>query len=509
MRKNKRFVEAMENVPEIDNMNGAVPVVMADAKEVSDARKERVELMMKKHRKETGAEENKPFTGTKGKNMEGKKNTELNKLDLNEELFEAYGVRETSDKLLDLVDGGAIDKDFLINALVKYLSEDEVKDFCEMNEIFIDDEEDLDESINEAVGKIRAGSIESTKVFIDSVDEPDNFVAVKVTTAFTADGDFNSHMFDDGAPVLKCFYRGKTSFVQNVEIPKNSWLVVSPYYEDVYRFNGKGWILLQDSLSDITEFITSNYKDIIDYDDPLLETVKTDLSNKKGSMTQVLTDATAKLNACSSVSELHNAIKELFAANNINTVASNRLLNNIEKSKSLTDAQFKLYNSILAGSKLSVNETLLDDDDNEYDMHTFISDLFTRSGERYSNVERPMKLRRFDYNARDLDNEDINDLSFAVSSTRDGDIVLSAEKEEKFDKAKQMCDHFGLDYEIKPPRAATRSPYGWDMIIWVPFDEQGNVLSVERYFKEYAPELGIDPAEIIKGQGRVRYKKKK
>lgn len=114
------------------------------------------------------------------------------------------------------------------------------------------------EDMDEAFGGIRAGSQESTKVFIDSTDDSDNFIAVKVTTAFTTDGDFNSHMFGDGAPVLKYFYRGGTSRVSDVKIPKNSWLVVSPWYGEVYRFNGKGWIMLQDSPSDIQEFTTYN-----------------------------------------------------------------------------------------------------------------------------------------------------------------------------------------------------------------------------------------------------------
>lgn len=112
------------------------------------------------------------------------------------------------------------------------------------------------EDMDEAVAGIRAGSQESTKVFMDATDDPDNFVAVKVTTEFTTDGDFNSHMFDDGAPVLKYFYRGGTSRVYDVKIPKNSWLVVSPWYGEVFRFNGKGWIMLQDSPSDIQEFTT-------------------------------------------------------------------------------------------------------------------------------------------------------------------------------------------------------------------------------------------------------------
>ena len=42
--------------------------------------------------------------------------------------------REYTNKLLEMVEEGIIDKDYLIIAFCKYLSEDDVKDLMECNE---------------------------------------------------------------------------------------------------------------------------------------------------------------------------------------------------------------------------------------------------------------------------------------------------------------------------------------------------------------------------------------
>ena len=47
--------------------------------------------------------------------------------------------REYTNKLLEMVEEGLLDRDAVIMACVKYMSEDEVKDMMECNE-FIEDE---------------------------------------------------------------------------------------------------------------------------------------------------------------------------------------------------------------------------------------------------------------------------------------------------------------------------------------------------------------------------------
>lgn len=77
----------------------------------------------------------------------------------------------------------------------------------------------------------------------------------------------------------------------------------------------------------------------------------------KHSMASVLTDNTNELTeVCKSgsVNEIYNFVAGLFEKESINTKASNRLLNNIKSANSATKAMFIVYNSMMAGSGLSV-----------------------------------------------------------------------------------------------------------------------------------------------------------
>lgn len=49
--------------------------------------------------------------------------------------------REYTNKLLEMIEEGLLDKDTVIMACVKYMSEDEVKDMMESNEFINEDSE--------------------------------------------------------------------------------------------------------------------------------------------------------------------------------------------------------------------------------------------------------------------------------------------------------------------------------------------------------------------------------
>jgi hypothetical protein len=53
--------------------------------------------------------------------------------------------REATNRLLEMVEEGSLDKDTVILACVGYMSEDEVADMCRANEFFEDEEDDEDE----------------------------------------------------------------------------------------------------------------------------------------------------------------------------------------------------------------------------------------------------------------------------------------------------------------------------------------------------------------------------
>lgn len=429
---------SMRNVPEISDIEGTVPVVMADAKKVSDERAKETEKILAKHRKETCTSVDKAFTGTRGEIMKGDENPELKKLDLNESLFEPVGVREYPIKILQMVEEGIVDKYDLINSLIQYMSEDDVKDFYN---IYFDADDEVDEDYDE-------GLI----------------------------GDISLNVDASGSSVG--FLGGKAGPVTN-------------------------------------ESATAT-----------LERPRIDLSKKQGSMTQVLSDASNNLNSCASVDELHNKVKELFDESDINTVASNRLLTSISKSRNLTDAQQTVYNSILSGSGLGTiksdrrlladNESeiadmkdnaerkpIIDDDGNEYDMFNFVYDMLTKRTALHRKPVSPIKFRAFNYNGMKLGDESSDaETNTAIHADRDGDVVVEAKDEARFEPIKAMCDTYQLDYEIIPPRAQSTNTYKYSMKIWIPFDYEGNPQTVEDYFNE----IGIDPRTVVTGQDKKKYK---
>ena len=54
-------------------------------------------------------------------------------------------VRQATDKILEMVEEGILDKDMVIMSCLKYMSEDDVADMAHSNEFFINEEEDDEE----------------------------------------------------------------------------------------------------------------------------------------------------------------------------------------------------------------------------------------------------------------------------------------------------------------------------------------------------------------------------
>ena len=51
-------------------------------------------------------------------------------------------VRQATNRVLEMVEEGVLDKDTVIMSCLKYMSEDDVADMAQMNEFFYDDEEE-------------------------------------------------------------------------------------------------------------------------------------------------------------------------------------------------------------------------------------------------------------------------------------------------------------------------------------------------------------------------------
>ena len=54
-------------------------------------------------------------------------------------------VRQATNRVLEMVEEGILDKDTVIMSCLKYMSEDDVADMAQMNEFFINEEEDEDD----------------------------------------------------------------------------------------------------------------------------------------------------------------------------------------------------------------------------------------------------------------------------------------------------------------------------------------------------------------------------
>jgi len=60
--------------------------------------------------------------------------------------------RQATNRLLEDIEAGLLDRDTVIMACVKYMSEDDVADMCHANEFFAgDDEEETEESDDDEV----------------------------------------------------------------------------------------------------------------------------------------------------------------------------------------------------------------------------------------------------------------------------------------------------------------------------------------------------------------------
>ncbi len=53
--------------------------------------------------------------------------------------------RQATDKILEMVEEGILDKDTVIMSCLKYMSEDDVADMAHSNEFFINEEDEEDE----------------------------------------------------------------------------------------------------------------------------------------------------------------------------------------------------------------------------------------------------------------------------------------------------------------------------------------------------------------------------
>ena len=139
--------EELKNVPNPDEINGTMPLMMAHAKKESEE--------LEKVKEENFEEKDKEVDEFIKKNDDREDTDGIKKITLDESLFEDYNiVRPNSDKFFEMMDNGIIDSEDMLTNLINCLSDDEVGEFMESMGIIDDDEEEMDEDLLDTVNRV-------------------------------------------------------------------------------------------------------------------------------------------------------------------------------------------------------------------------------------------------------------------------------------------------------------------------------------------------------------------
>lgn len=360
MKKKLKLQENFNNV--IDDVQAVADPVFVGANEEHDDNKKNFENTIKNNEKE--AKETVPKEGETGKKVTS---PALKKMKLSEKLFDEdldYDIysdfnadiyNALADTIFSYQDKGVTRNDIerAIEWFETHFFEDEFEEPPKMNHL-TGVHENMDESsLHENFKSFEIGDVVEVP-FHDG--QEGKVVDIK--------GDQVYVEWDDGKnPVHRdSFYK---SDFKNTEITNES-LPVKIAKEQLKRFNeGKmpeGWtagayITKLYEKKHITEEEKDDLKEWFLNEGTVSRSSlkgKKDLSQVENSMTKVLTDNIDSVNKSKTVDELFNTVSEIFKNNNIDTKASNRLLMNIKKNRSLSGAQSVVFNSILDGGNNGV-----------------------------------------------------------------------------------------------------------------------------------------------------------
>lgn len=164
-------------------VHAELPLIMADAYEESKKKKEEIDKEMEEKTKDN-VKLNKVIGAKKQPVPELPKQLKAN---LEESLFEDYDsdsdVRHYSNMLIDMIEDGYVDAEYIATALIKWCSEDDIERFMQVNDLISDDEDDdIDESLFEGRGPNKNKPKEDTDLFSlinqELVWENPNFISM-------------------------------------------------------------------------------------------------------------------------------------------------------------------------------------------------------------------------------------------------------------------------------------------------------------------------------------------
>ncbi len=137
-------------------------------------------------------------------------------------------------------------------------------------------------------------------------------------------------------------------------------------YDDIYnalsdiafKYSTKGIAIYKKDFNDAIKYFMTRFFGYgpNDIDEAVIAPPKKDLSKIEGSITNTIETNISKFNDAKTKEELVDTLKEILDSNNIDTKASKRLLNTVQKAKGFAQALFAIYNSLLYGKGLGVIE---------------------------------------------------------------------------------------------------------------------------------------------------------
>ena len=148
--------------------------------------------------------------------------------------------------------------------------------------------------------------------------------------------------------------------LEDLRSESNLYELLYDYYQDQWYSYDSG----EEAAAELDKIVAQLKKDFLwgdaeqwrhtededDFDESLKEDTKVDLTKKKGSMSNVLTNHKKELSEFKKLDDMISNIDKWFKDANIDTPASNRLLSKLKNAKDIKDAQFIVYNSILSGA---------------------------------------------------------------------------------------------------------------------------------------------------------------
>ena len=268
-------------------------------------------------------------------------------------LKEDFGIRKYTDKILEYLDIGILDPMTVCESLLKYMSEDDVKDWAEDNAYLSD--EDFEESLKTKNLK--------TESLGDDLAKYQKWVDYDMKRYGRISDNTQNYLKRAGLEVVKDNH-------SDYEIIAKERDGITEEKEGTYYYIGN-------ELSEKDAFYRSlratgvNYvdsdklRDGVTIDNVKYQIRKTplksytediDLSNISGTSTKALQDNIKKINSAITPGEVYDKTVEVLEMSGINTNSPSvsKMLNRLQRARTLEAAFSIVYNSLLKGSNLGV-----------------------------------------------------------------------------------------------------------------------------------------------------------